>query len=121
MEIVEFDWNKFFVPITKDENQSIDAYISKVKSVLQKFYETNTASQEYTSISNRIKKATLDDLMYKNTFLEMSLQVNCDVSYQFFPKGFGGYDPGILVWSSMDLREIREPGLNYLREKWSEL
>lgn len=119
MRIQEFeDWNKFFIPIKREKNESDEKYISKLNNILDKFYQFNSSIQNW----NRSKKYHLESTKWdEHNFMQMFLKKSCDVKYSGIDNLFEVYGPGIHIWSHKDHEKIRIPMINYLKEKWQEL
>ena len=118
MKIIEFgeEWNKFFIPIEKEEKQTNGEYLSKLNRILDKFYKENSIIPDW----NKSQKYHFTELDWgANNFTGMFLKTPCDVKYSYWDSEKFGI--GIQIWSHEDYPEDRKPMINYLKEKWKEL
>ncbi|MCA9488140.1 MAG: hypothetical protein KC516_04230 [Nanoarchaeota archaeon] len=121
MKITEFgekEWNKFFIPIERETNETDEKYISKLNKILDKFYDKNSKFPEW----KEFKSYHIETLEHQEqNFANMMLKIDCDVKYSASREKHFNDLPGIIIWTHMDYPGLRIPKIEYLKKEWKEL
>jgi len=124
MELIEINWNHFFISVPAMRGEKDEDYLKRTQSILASFYEKNTSTSiDIRKISRHpVRDIRLEALTEEMNFCDMHLaDVNyCDVKYAVNAPESCCSRNGIDIWSHSDRPEWRKPMLDFLRQKWKE-
>jgi len=122
MEIKEFEWHDFVVPIPREEGETRTEYLFKCLNHLKQFHRSYSefprSNASWTRWAADVEK-NLEGILGVHMFSDMLLRGGfCNVKYKVIADDSEGLPTGIHVYSHV-LEEL-VPVVDLLRARWKE-